>query len=299
MPKKSNGFDILAARRSAIEKFARAIGVASTDDFPPFLIAWYWHNPNSKDPTGALIEAARRMHGTITEQRAGVIIEEADSRPKIQDRDQLAKFLGLSYAMRKKLDIRVIGACDVGARARKAIQKQERRKREALRRRAKGARTRADFLANSKSREQPWKLEGKSRRTWYRRQKAPALVPEPSSTRLRLRKQDVTAANAGNGFALSAGASTPSDESFLAVVAQVHAASIKKEDGARTCANGGKGGWGTDLCHMPPAYLHSLERMANGCPRLGTASIVAHLSGGKGFVIRTKKRANGRASEWG
>jgi hypothetical protein len=163
---KSNGFDMPAARRAAIEKFARAVGVAGTDDFPPFLIAWYWHNSNSKDPAGALMEAAKRMHGVLTEQQAEAIIEEANSRPKIQDRDQLAKYLGLAYAMRKKLDIRVIGACDVGARARKAIQKQERRKREALRRRAKGARTRADFLANSKSREQPWKLEGKSRRTW-------------------------------------------------------------------------------------------------------------------------------------
>jgi hypothetical protein len=34
------------------------------------------------------------------------------------------------------LDIRVIGACDVIATVRKAIQKQERRKREALKRRA-------------------------------------------------------------------------------------------------------------------------------------------------------------------
>jgi hypothetical protein len=214
MPKKSNGFDMPAARRAAIEQFARAIGVAGTDDFPPFLIAWYWHNPNSKDPTGALMEAARRMHGTITEQRAEVIIEEADSRPKIQDRDQLAKYLGLTYAMRKKLDIRVIGACDVGARARKAIQKQERRKREALRRRAKGAKTRADFLANSFSRLQPWKSEGISERTWRRRRKALALVPEPSTTRLRLRKHDDATPDAGNGFAVSVGASTPSDESF-------------------------------------------------------------------------------------
>jgi hypothetical protein len=268
MPKSNAAFDKAAARRAAIERFAREIGVADTDDFPTFLIAWQWHNPNSKDSTGALIEAARRMHGTITEEKAEAIIDEADSRPKIRDRDELAKFLGLSYAMRKKLDIRVIGACDVGARARKAIRKQERRKREALRRRAKGARSRAEFLANSKAREELWKRCGMSKRTWYRRGQ-PTQVHEPSTVRLRLRKQDVSTASGADIYATLVWPGTRPDESFLTVVAQVRAASIKKEDEARTCAIGGKGGWGTDLCHLPPADLHSLppiERMANGCP---------------------------------
>jgi hypothetical protein len=199
------------------------------------------------------MEAAKRMHGVLTEQQAEAIIEEADSRPKIQDRDQLAKYLGLTYAMRKKLDIRVIGACDVSARARKAIQKQERRKREALRRRARGAKSRTDFLANSKSRGAPWKRLGVSKATWYRKGQ-PTQVHEPSTTRLRLRKQDISAAS-GDVYATLVWPCTGPDESFLAVVRQVHAASIKKEDGARTCLNGGKGGWGTDLSHLSPA-LH-------------------------------------------
>jgi hypothetical protein len=159
---KSNGFDKTAARRSEIERFAREIGAADTDDFPPFLIAWYWHNPNSKDAIGALIEAARRMGCIITEQQAEAIIEDADSQPKIRDRDQLAKYLGLTYAMRAKLDIRTIGACDVGPRARKLIQKRKRRKYDEARRRAKGMKNRADFLANSFSRLQPWRSEGVS-----------------------------------------------------------------------------------------------------------------------------------------
>ena len=271
-----------AARRAAIEKFAREIGVADTDDFPTFLIAWYWHNPNSKDPTGALMEAARRMYGTLTEQRAKEIIEEADSRPKIQDRDELAKFLGLTYAMRKKLDIRVIGACDVSSRTRKQIQKQERRKRQRARRQAKGAKSRADFLVNSFSRLQPWKSEGISKRTWYRRRKLPTQVPEPSTTRLRLRKQDISTASGADVYATLVAASDTSAMSFT-VVAQVRAASIKKEDGARTCANGGKGGWGTDLCHPLPCLssaahradgqrLSSPEHLVDHCPHLWPCS---------------------------
>jgi hypothetical protein len=266
MPKKSNRFDMPAARRTAIEQFARAIGVAGTDDFPPFLIAWYWHNPNSKDPTGALMEAARRMHGTITEQQAEAIIEEADSRPKIQDRDQLAKYLRLTYAMRTKLDIRVIGACDVGPRARKLIQKRKRRNYDEARRRAKGMKRRAEYLAAAKSREEEWRQSGMSKRTWYRRRKSPAQVPEPSTTRLRLRKQDISTPDAGNGFAVSVGASTPSAMSFL-TVAQVCTTSVE-EDEPHTCANGGRGDE-PHTCDTPLAFPDSLppiERRVNGCP---------------------------------
>jgi hypothetical protein len=236
---RRNAFDKAAARRADIERFAREISIADSDDFPAFLIGWHWHNPKTKDAIGAVMEAARRMGGIITEQQAEAVVEEADSRPKIRDRDELAKYLGLTYAMRKKLDIRTIGACDVSARARKAIQKQERRKREAARRRASGAKCRADFLANSKTREAPWKRCGMSKATWYRRGQ-PIQVPEPPSTRWRLRQQDIPTASGADVYATLVWPGTWPDESFT-VVRQVHAASIREEDGARTCLNGDKG----------------------------------------------------------
>jgi hypothetical protein len=63
-------FDEVAARRIEIERVARGEGLADTDDFRPFLVAWAWHNKTSKDPIFALREAAGRMLGSITEAEA-------------------------------------------------------------------------------------------------------------------------------------------------------------------------------------------------------------------------------------
>jgi hypothetical protein len=50
------------------------------------------------------------------------------SDPRIRDADKLAKYLGLTYAIRTELGIRTIGSCDVSPRVRKRIQQQKRRK---------------------------------------------------------------------------------------------------------------------------------------------------------------------------
>src|SRR5262249_25522941 len=124
------GFDLPAARRMEIERFARAIGVADTDDFRRFLVAWQWHNPTSKDPVGALMLAAKRMGGTITETEAELAIEEADATPKRRKADVLGKFLGLTDDIRTGLQICTIGSVDVSSRQRARRRKERERMRK-------------------------------------------------------------------------------------------------------------------------------------------------------------------------
>jgi hypothetical protein len=168
-------FDKPAARRQEIERFARRIDVADTDDFRIFLIAWQWHNPKSKDVIGALMMAAQRMGGAITEEQAEQIIEEADTIPKRRTADALGRWLRLSDAMRTALKIRTIGSFDVSCRQRALRRKDRNRARMQMKRRAAGKKTRVEYLAAARSKTQPWKLEGKTRRTWYR-QRALAQV---------------------------------------------------------------------------------------------------------------------------
>lgn len=189
--KSSSGFDMPAMRRAEIERYACAIGVAETDDFRSFLLAWQWHNPNSRDAVGALVLAAQRMGGAITEAEAELIIDEADTIPKCRKADVLAKFLHLSDKMRAELQIRTIGSVDVSKQQRARRRREQKRAQKQINRRRQGVKSRAEYLAaNSVSRSQPWKAEGISRRTWYYRRKATALVQGQPSTRWRLRQQD-------------------------------------------------------------------------------------------------------------
>jgi hypothetical protein len=175
-------FDKSAARRHEIERFARHIDVADSDDFRIFLIAWQWHNPNSKDAIGALMMAAQRMGGAITEEQAEQIIEEADARPKIRKADALGRWLRLSDAMRTFLKICAIGSFDVSKRQRALRRKERNRASKEMKRREAGKKPRVEYLAAAKSRAQQWKLKGISRRTWYRQRRvAQVRVHSPLS----------------------------------------------------------------------------------------------------------------------
>ena len=135
--------------------------------------------------------AAQRMGGAITEAEAELIIDEADTIPKCRKADVLAKFLHLSDKMRSELQIRTIGSVDVSKQQRARRRREQKRAQKQINRRRQGVKSRAEYLAaNSVSRSQPWKAEGISRRTWYYRRKATALVQGQPSTRWRLRQQD-------------------------------------------------------------------------------------------------------------
>jgi hypothetical protein len=82
--------------------------------------------------------------------------------------DTLAARLNLIEADRRRLRITMIGAVDLSKAERLARRRQRARQRDAQRRRAKGAKSRDKYEAESISRMKPWEALGMSRRTWYR-----------------------------------------------------------------------------------------------------------------------------------
>jgi hypothetical protein len=139
-----------------------------TEDRGRWLIAWHWHNRKAKDPIWSLMEAAKRMGGSITEEEASAITEEASITRKHLSADNLARFLGVTYAQRQALRFKTIGSVDVKKGARKVLRQRNDRLYQAAKRRAAGARPQSESLSAT----QPWKEEGMSRPAWYRRNKA-------------------------------------------------------------------------------------------------------------------------------
>jgi hypothetical protein len=90
--------------------------------------------------------------------------------------DELAWRIGLRWADRQRLKIRTIGAVDCNAIQRKARRKAADRASKEARRRAAGAKPRADYEAESLAQIKPWAFFGWSRATWYRRG-----CPQPST----------------------------------------------------------------------------------------------------------------------
>ena len=168
-------FNWRVKRRREIELHARHVGAADTDDLSKWLVAWVWDNPRSKDQVGAVMECARRIgRKGFTEAEAQDVIEEAEATPRAKKADELACYLRLDYETRKALRITMIGAYDADKRERKRRRKERNRQSKERKRRENGAKTRAEYEANSISKAKPWELEGISRRTWYSRQKAPS-----------------------------------------------------------------------------------------------------------------------------
>src|SRR5262245_20896857 len=107
-----------------------------TEDRSRWLIAWHWHNPKAIDPIWSLMEAAKRMGGKISEAEASAITEEASITPKHLSADNLARFLGVTYAHRQALGLTTIGSIDVKKRAREELRRLRARKALAAKRHA-------------------------------------------------------------------------------------------------------------------------------------------------------------------
>ena len=157
----------LALRRREIIKHGKYIGAADSDDLSRWLIAWVWHNPGAKDQIWSVMECARNIGRKITETEASAITEEASITPKYRTADRLAKYLGVTWAVRQHLGLTTIGSIDVGKKARKERKRADRIRSE-RRRRDSGAAPRAEYEANSLSATKPWEKLGMSRRTWER-----------------------------------------------------------------------------------------------------------------------------------
>jgi hypothetical protein len=174
--RRRGAFNLAAIRRGEIERHARCIAAADTDDFWRWLSAWVWHNDkNVHDPVGALQLAAERMGGALTEAEAATILERADEMHQQRNADRLARFLRITYAQRQWLGITTIGSTDVSRRARALLRKHRDRRRKERKRRERGIRP----LAQALSRTKPWAAEGVSRRTWYRKRGTTASAAIP------------------------------------------------------------------------------------------------------------------------
>jgi hypothetical protein len=96
--RRNGNFDFTAKRRREIVLHARHVGAAETEDFSRWLIAWVWHNRRAKDQIWSVMECAKNMGGEITEAEASAITEEASITRKHLTADNLAQFLGVTYA---------------------------------------------------------------------------------------------------------------------------------------------------------------------------------------------------------
>jgi hypothetical protein len=176
--RKRGAFNLPAIRRGEIERDARDVGAAETEDFWRWLVAWCWHNEqNTGDPVGALIMAAGRMgRRNMTETEVEAILERAKAMRQRRSADALGRFLGVTYARRQRLGHTTTGSVDVRKQTRAVLRMRRRRLYWERRRRSRGARPRAEALTRTK----PWEAEGMSRATWYRRRETspqPAIAP--------------------------------------------------------------------------------------------------------------------------
>jgi hypothetical protein len=100
---------------------------------------------------------------------------EALRRRRVDTADQCAARLRLSYAERTQLRITTIGAWDVNKRERAKLRRKRKlirdRERQARKRAKRGAIARAEYLARSLTRTQPWTADRIHRRTWERRRR--------------------------------------------------------------------------------------------------------------------------------
>lgn len=91
--------------------------------------------------------------------------------PRRYKADTLARLLNLTMSSRTALGITTIGAVDCTRRQRLELRRERKRVYAEARRRASGAKPRAQYEAESLSRTKPWEAMGMSRSTWYRRGK--------------------------------------------------------------------------------------------------------------------------------
>lgn len=101
------------------------------------------------------------------------IAADAGKRRRMMNADGCAGLLGVTMAERTALKLKTIGACDMGATARKnlvKVRKRERdRQRQEEKRREAGRKDRASYVSASLLASKPWEALQMSRRTWYRK----------------------------------------------------------------------------------------------------------------------------------
>jgi hypothetical protein len=222
--RRHSNFDFAAKRRREIVLHARHVGAAQTDDFDRWLIAWVWHNCKAKEQIWSLMECAKNMGGKITKAQASDITKEASRTRKHLTADNLARFLGVTYAQRQALGLTTIGSVDIKKRARKELRKRRDRLYQERRRRQQGARPQSEALSRTK----PWEAMNLSRRTWERKRNKSR---DATSSAAIFLSTDDRPASAGleegtseRGFAPKKARGLPSSQTATTMAADVHEA---------------------------------------------------------------------------
>ena len=117
----------------------------------------------------------------MSEDDADLLIDEIERMPVGQRKPTgatLAERLLVTYAERDRLRLQTIRCYDISETAMALMRKRKKRLRDRRHRLSRGAKTRAEYLANNTiSKEQPWLRLGISRRTYYYR-----IKQEPGCT---------------------------------------------------------------------------------------------------------------------
>jgi hypothetical protein len=155
------------------------------------LLNHLWKKTGTKPERAALLERldlwCERFGPYTSPKLRRDVVRAVLRRPRLDNADDCARRLRLSYAERTRLGITTVGSYDLDKRERRRHYKVRKRERDRLRvaakRTAAGAVSRAKYLAaHSVSRERPWEMEGVSRATWYRRAMlGDGLVPRPAA----------------------------------------------------------------------------------------------------------------------
>jgi hypothetical protein len=104
----------------------------------------------------------------MTDVEVAKITAKVIAKPIRWRADKLAIRLNLNEAERQRLRITTIGAVDVDKEERHRRRQARKHLRKQLMRRARGAKPRAEYEANSITRNKPWEALGMSRAGWYR-----------------------------------------------------------------------------------------------------------------------------------
>ena len=137
-----------------------------------------------RDPRPGMIQASKDYAPWAWERRTNVeqVIDQILAMPARQRRitaRALGERMNVTNEERERLTLRTILPVDMTDEQLAEQKKAKDRARKRRRRQASGAVSRAEYLAASKSREEPWKADNICRRTWERRCRK--AVASPSS----------------------------------------------------------------------------------------------------------------------
>jgi hypothetical protein len=103
----------------------------------------------------------------LTERETVPMLDRAYALSKPYGSTKLGELLGLTDAVRRKLQLWHIDPIDISKEERMARKKRASARRRREKRRANGVEARADFEAKSTEREKPWLRHGMCRRSYY------------------------------------------------------------------------------------------------------------------------------------